>query len=169
MQLSKTHSLVSTPYLFFKRLLNLVVQPVFISLAVMGNSLILSAAVAFYFAEKDINPKIHSFLDVLWWSVATATTVGYGDVSPMTVGGKWIGIVMMLLGATLFCSFTALFSSALMSGELNVVEKEMKDLRQGLREIESEVLWDEKTLDSHLSQIENILIEIRNLRKNRQP
>lgn len=33
------------------------------------------------------------FLDGLWWSCATALTVGYGDIAPVTVAGKWLGIV----------------------------------------------------------------------------
>ncbi|MGL5014405.1 MAG: potassium channel family protein [Bacteroidales bacterium] len=32
-------------------------------------------------------------LDGLWWSCATALTVGYGDIAPVTVAGKWLGIV----------------------------------------------------------------------------
>lgn len=146
-----------TPYLFFSRMLSLATQPVFLSLAAMGNLLIIFAALAFYFAEKAVNPKISSFLDVLWWSVATATTVGYGDVSPVTTTGKWIGIFMMLFGATLFCSFTALFASALISGQL-------KDLQEGLEEVEK----DERTLDDHLRQIELSLAQIKSVRQNKK-
>lgn len=160
--------ILSQPYVFFKRILHLMFQPIFLSLAVIGNVIIFIAAASFYFAESSVNPKIHSFLDVLWWSVATATTVGYGDVSPVTTTGKWIGIIMMLFGATLFCSFTALFATTLMSGQLNEVGKEVKNLKQELHEIEDEVHFDEKTLDTHLSQIELLLGQIKNFRNRKK-
>ncbi len=160
--------LFSTPYIFFRRILSLMIQPVFLSMTVIGNALILAGAGAFYLAESAVNPRIQSFLDVLWWSVATATTVGYGDVSPVTTLGKWIGIGMMLFGATLFCSFTAFFASALMSGELKDVKREVKVLRHDFKEMEEEVHVDEKSLDEHLSQIEFLLGEIKGLRKGKE-
>ncbi|HEX9817384.1 MAG TPA: potassium channel family protein [Patescibacteria group bacterium] len=45
---------------------------------------------------------IHNFLDGIWWSAATVSTVGYGDVVPVTVGGKILGIILQLTGASIF-------------------------------------------------------------------
>ncbi len=42
------------------------------------------------------NSKINSFLDAIWWTVATLTTVGYGDVIPVTDAGKIMAIFYML-------------------------------------------------------------------------
>lgn len=39
-----------------------------------------------------------SFKDALWWSFVTATTVGYGDISPATTGGRLIAMILMLVG-----------------------------------------------------------------------
>lgn len=140
-----------------KRFATLVRQPVFISLAIFGNSIILLGAVGLYVLENGENPKIHGFLDTLWWSVATVTTVGYGDVSPMTTPGKIMGIGMMLMGTTLFCSFTALFAATLLSGELEAVERDVKAL-------EKEMHSDEENLDHHLLQIETVLTKMKALR-----
>ena len=38
----------------------------------------------------------HSLVDGLWWTVVTPTTVGYGDFSPVTLGGRWTAVVLML-------------------------------------------------------------------------
>ncbi|MEQ1724225.1 MAG: potassium channel family protein [Pseudobdellovibrio sp.] len=103
--------------LFTKRLWKLAKQPVFIVLTVVGNSLIAIASALLYHFEHGINPKINSLLDTVWWAVATVTTVGYGDVSPITNIGKVIGIFMMIVGTALFWSYTALFAGAIMSEE----------------------------------------------------
>lgn len=44
------------------------------------------------------NGRLQSFFDGLWWSSATITTVGYGDVYPMTALGRIIGAFTMLVG-----------------------------------------------------------------------
>jgi voltage-gated potassium channel len=39
-----------------------------------------------------------SIAQAIWWAVVTLTTVGYGDITPITFGGKLLGIIIMLLG-----------------------------------------------------------------------
>lgn len=55
-----------------------------------------------------------SFEKALWWSITTSTTVGYGDVSPVTKVGKIIAIILMLVGISfvgiLTSTFTAYFT-----------------------------------------------------------
>ncbi|MDH6630133.1 voltage-gated potassium channel [Streptomyces sp. LBL] len=43
----------------------------------------------------------------LWWSVETATTVGYGDFYPVTLGGRIVGVVVMVVGITTYGMVTA--------------------------------------------------------------
>lgn len=45
-----------------------------------------------------VEPGLGSFGDALWWSIVTATTVGYGDLSPETVLGRIVAAVLMLVG-----------------------------------------------------------------------
>jgi voltage-gated potassium channel len=51
--------------------------------------------------------------DAIWWSLVTVTTVGYGDISPETTGGRIIGGVIMLFGIGFLGMFTATIASAL--------------------------------------------------------
>ena len=68
---------------------------------------IMSAA-AFTLAE-DVGDgrRVHSFFDALWWSSATITTVGYGDIAPVTPAGRVVGVFTMLVGISTFSVVTA--------------------------------------------------------------
>lgn len=59
---------------------------------------IFSGAVALFTLEVDVNPAINNFFDAVWWSVVTTTTVGYGDIFPITWEGRVVGIILMLFG-----------------------------------------------------------------------
>ena len=61
--------------------------------------LLLVSASLMFFAERDAQPEIFSSIPAaLWWSVVTLTTVGYGDVYPITTAGKVIAGFMSILG-----------------------------------------------------------------------
>lgn len=47
---------------------------------------------------------IRTFWDAVWYSLVTITTVGYGDLSPVTVGGKLVGILFLVVSAGLFAA-----------------------------------------------------------------
>ena len=74
--------------------------------------------------------SINSFPDALWWSFVTVTTVGYGDLSPVTPMGRAIAVVLMLVGIGLFGGLTANLASAIMKSEENV-EGEGRDSTGG--------------------------------------
>ena len=68
----------------------------------------ITSAVAFTLAE-DVgeNGRISSFSDAIWWSSATITTVGYGDVFPITTTGRIVGVITMVVGISTFAVVTA--------------------------------------------------------------
>ncbi|MHC4459370.1 MAG: potassium channel family protein, partial [Planctomycetota bacterium] len=67
---------------------------------------ILLASALFSFFEDKLG-----FSDALWWSIVTITTVGYGDISPATTGGRIIGIVLMIFGIGFLGILTATIAS----------------------------------------------------------
>ena len=60
---------------------------------------------------------IQNYGDGLWWSVQTLTTVGYGDVVPVTPLGRSIGVLMQIVGAVMFGALIALISSSMSRGQ----------------------------------------------------
>ena len=64
-------------------------------LAVVGGLAILDA-------ERDApDALIRNFGDALWWAFTTMSTVGYGDVYPVTTGGRMVAVAMMIVGVSL--------------------------------------------------------------------
>ncbi|MFT4188493.1 MAG: potassium channel family protein [Aeromicrobium sp.] len=64
-------------------------------------------ALAVLDVERDaVDANITSFGDALWWSVTTATTVGYGDHFPVTVEGRCVAVVLMVVGIGLIGATT---------------------------------------------------------------
>ncbi len=75
--------------------------------------LYLSAAGIYYF-EHDAQPDaFQSIFHSMWWAVATLTTVGYGDVYPVTAGGKAFTFVILMCGLGIVAVPAGLISSAL--------------------------------------------------------
>ena len=65
--------------------------------------LLILASSFMYFAEHEIQPDAFGSIPAaMWWSVATLTTVGYGDVTPVTWVGKILGSVVAMLGVGMF-------------------------------------------------------------------
>ena len=68
----------------------------------------ISSAVAFTIAE-DIGKegRFDSFFDALWWSACTITTVGYGDIYPVTPAGRIVAVLTMIVGVSTLAVVTA--------------------------------------------------------------
>lgn len=89
---------------------------------------VLAGAIAVLSVEyNNINSEIKDFFDAIWWSLVTITTVGYGDLVPVTFWGRIIGIIFIFLGFTIFSTFTAFIAS-------NFIDKKIKE-RKGLNKI----------------------------------
>jgi voltage-gated potassium channel len=65
-----------------------------------------------YFVENPAQPEaFSSILSTMWWGVATLTTVGYGDIYPITGLGKILGGIIAILGIGLFAIPTGIIAS----------------------------------------------------------
>lgn len=90
--------------------------------------LIYFSAVGIYYFENEAQPDhFSSIFDSLWWSIVTLTTVGYGDVYPITAGGKVFTFFILLIGLGIVAVPTGIISSSLTKAvELDSEQKELK-------------------------------------------
>lgn len=86
-----------------------------ISTALLAIAIYLSAFGIYYFEHEEQPDKFRSIFDAMWWSLATVTTVGYGDIYPITVGGRIFTFVVLICSLGLVAVPTGIFATALMS------------------------------------------------------
>ena len=114
-----------------------------------------------YVAEQDMQPEhFGSIPEAMWWTVVTLTTVGYGDIVPLTVAGKFIATLTALMGVCVVALLTGIvatgftyqvamrrhqleaeITSALSDGVISGAErKKIEELRQRLNISEEDAL-----------------------------
>lgn len=81
----------------------------------------------------------------LWWAIATATTIGYGDISPHTVLGKSAAILLMIIGigfvGVLTSSLTNFFIQDHTNDRMTTVLNKLDELEKANRELQDEVRY----------------------------
>lgn len=95
----------------------------------------LSAIGVLYVEGRVVGSNIHSAEDALWWAIATVSTVGYGDLFPITLEGRMIGAVLMTAGVGLFATFSGSVAASFLSSERRGEASEMEGLRRELRDL----------------------------------
>jgi len=81
---------------------------------ILSSFLLFLSAVGIYYFENPAQPEVfQSVFHSMWWAVATLTTVGYGDIYPITVGGKIFTGFMLFIGLGVIAVPTGLIASAL--------------------------------------------------------
>ncbi|AHB13116.1 ion transporter [Dehalococcoides mccartyi] len=77
--------------------------------------LIIVTSSLMYFVENPAQPDVFKNIpDAMWWSVMTMTTVGYGDIYPITSLGKFLASIISILGLATFALPTAILSAGLL-------------------------------------------------------
>ena len=61
----------------------------------------------FFLAEHSVNPEVPTYESAMWYSIVSMTTVGYGDIVPITAIGRIIGIILILTGMLYLSLITA--------------------------------------------------------------
>ena len=112
----------------------------------------LLAATGMYYFERDAQPvDFGSIPASMWWAFATLTTVGYGDVTPITIGGKVFGALITVVGL----GMVALPTGILASGYSRLMEENAKSYQKKA---------DEAYADGMLSEEE--IVDLESMRVN---
>ncbi|MBF0492496.1 MAG: two pore domain potassium channel family protein [Deltaproteobacteria bacterium] len=142
-----------------RKIFKVFLEPTFIYLTIVGNSILMIATVIVYYLEKGPKSQMKTYFDSLWWGISTITTVAYGDILPQTFWGRIIGIALMYTGTVLFISFTGLIVSGLMKEE---VEEEMVPLQQEIQleeEKQKKIEESLKEISERLERLENTILK----------
>ena len=111
---------------------------------------------------------ITTFPRALWWSIETATTVGYGDFYPVTAGGRAIAAIMMLVGIATFSLVTAALATWLVKS----AARDMRRLATGASRLEHRATTDTAdelhSLHDRFDHMERLLREVRSTARGRE-
>jgi voltage-gated potassium channel len=111
--------------------------------------IVIAASIAILVLESSPTDKINTPMDALWYVMSTITTVGYGDITPESFGGKVFGIFLMIVGVGFFSLLTATLSSWFLRG----IESEEEELKNKIVSMESSM----NELKSEIKEIKNLL------------
>lgn len=125
-------------------------------MTIFCNLAVFLSSVVFYYIEKDINSNINTFFDAIWWSFATVTTVGYGDITPESIMGRMIGIALMIGGTGLFATYTAIFANAMLGFEFARLGRKVSRIKRDVDDIHE----DEATIEMELEQLRKSIQKI---------
>jgi voltage-gated potassium channel len=117
--------------------------------------LLVLCSLAFFDAEYGAtDSKIHNFGDALWWSMVSVTTVGYGDVYPVTTEGRLISLILMTLGIGLI-SFAIGTTTSWVMDQLKSVEANVESTDREITELVAEI----RALRTDVAALRSTVIE----------
>lgn len=99
-----THVLLS--YVFRDK-----IKGTFTSVVILSVLIIIFSSIGILSFETAPNSNIKTAGDAIWWAFTTITTVGYGDLYPVTTEGRIIAVILMVTGVGLFGTFTGFVTS----------------------------------------------------------
>ena len=103
-----------------------------ISLLVISILVVGGSGIGIYLIESPHeDAQITNLIDAFWWASATVTTVGYGDVVPVTEPGRIMGIVLMFVGISIIGAFISALGARLVGSRLKkreTIESDTKSL-----------------------------------------
>lgn len=111
----------------------------------LGYTLVVSAILVLIAGTliTGIDPAINNISDGIWWAWVTITTVGYGDIVPVSLAGKLFGSLLIFFGIGLFALLTANISAFLIDRDENqekhYLNKTLQDIRTRLIHLEEKI------------------------------
>ena len=92
--------------------------------------IVIGSFVIFSVESQHPDSQINSMLDAVWWTVATVTTVGYGDIVPVTDTGKIVAIFFMFFGIGVLAIFLSALGTQFYKRRFETEEREFTDYQK---------------------------------------
>jgi len=99
----------------------------FLYLVIILAATITFGSIGIWSVEEEENDKINDLGDAVWFSVTTLTISGFGDVYPVTTGGRIIAAVLSFIGLGIVLGFISNVGSALVTSRLGKMQKKLHD------------------------------------------
>ena len=87
------------------------------TILILTGLLIILSSISVFTIEHPVNPEFGALLDSFWWSVVTLSTVGYGDVVPVTPEGKVFSVILIGMGIVLIGTLTGFLTDYFIDDE----------------------------------------------------
>ncbi|MDH3394549.1 MAG: potassium channel family protein [Nitrosopumilus sp.] len=142
--------------------MKLLIYLLIISILVIGSS-----GIGIYLIESPHEEaQITTLIDAFWWVSATVTTVGYGDVVPVTEVGRLMGIVLMFVGISIIGTFISVLGARLVGSRL----KKHETLEYSTKSLIIKKINDIENLEKHevellISMVKDLHDEVKDNRK----
>jgi len=132
-----------------------------LNLLLIFTGVVIIGTVAIYAVESQTESEINTILDAVWWTVATITTVGYGDIVPLSALGRIIGVFYMFFGVTFIALSISIVGTRLYKKKFEKEEEMAFDQKKILEII--------KKLEDNQNEMSQTLKEIRDsLKQNKE-
>lgn len=109
-----------------------------------------------------IDPGMNNLFDNLWFVVVSLTTVGYGDITPNTISGKIVSLILLIVGVFIFSAITGAISTYFMDNLLKEGSFHIQELKKQLDETNNQLVKNEeqiKDLKQEIKELKEIIRE----------
>jgi voltage-gated potassium channel len=110
-------------------------ESAFMAVTLISLLMIVAASIAVLQFETQAGANIRTAQDALWWAICTLTTVGYGDVYPVTEEGRIVAALLMICGVGLVASFAGFVASWFLKPGQEAHESEIAELVAEVRDL----------------------------------
>lgn len=103
-----------------------------------------------------VDPGMNNLFDDLWFVVVSLTTVGYGDITPNTVYGKIVSLILLIVGVFIFSAITGAISTYFMDNLLKEGSYRIIELNETVDDLTEQVEANNQKIDELTSEIADL-------------
>ena len=115
--------------------------------------IVIGSFVIFSVESQHPDSQINSMLDAVWWTVSTVTTVGYGDIVPVTDAGKIVAVFFMFFGIGVLGIFISVLGTQFYKRRFEKEEKEISHAQKLILDRMDDLEKNQEKLQKDLKEI----------------